>query len=83
MRSPTVAVLLLLMGQGCMPETRSSNEGEVPDLLPSLQATSSADSVVFVFQITNTTEDPIALEYSSGQSFDFVVTDAGGAEIWR
>jgi hypothetical protein len=66
-----------------MPETHSSDGGESPDLLPSLQATSSGDSVEFVFQITNTTEHAIGLEYSSGQSFDFVVTDDAGAEIWR
>lgn len=57
--------------------------GEVEALLPSVQATSLGDSVNFVLQVTNTTESAIGLSYPTGQSFDFVVSDATGAEVWR
>lgn len=55
----------------------------MPDLLPSVQATSANDSIEFVLQVTNTTSSPVPLTFSSGQTHDFVVYDASGAEVWR
>ncbi len=51
-------------------------------LLPSLQATARGDSVVFVLQVTNTSEVPVDLHFRSGQSYDFVVL-SGEREVWR
>lgn len=80
--------LLLALAGGCAPraaeseaESRGSTAGP-PDLLASLQATTYGDSVQFVLQVTNTTAQPLALDFRSGQRFDFVVEHAG-AEVWR
>lgn len=55
----------------------------MPELLPSVQVTTTNDTVEFVLQVTNTTDAPVALTFPSGQSYDFVVYDASGAEVWR
>jgi len=41
----------------------------------------SADSVRFLLQVTNATQGPLTLEFRSGQSYDFSVTDAG-RPVW-
>lgn len=51
-------------------------------LVSSLQVEPSADSVRFVLQVTNAGTQPVPLEFSSGQSFDFVVMQ-GARELWR
>lgn len=77
------AVALLLLTVGCaVPANSGADDEGTPDLLASLQANTYADSVVFVLQVTNTTDAPIELEFPSGQSFDFVVSE-GEREIWR
>lgn len=53
-----------------------------PGLVPSLQVQTTGKTVQFTFQVTNTSNAPIPLEFSSGQSFDFVVLQ-GGREVWR
>ena len=55
----------------------------MPDLLPSVQVTTANDSVEMVLQVTNTTESPVELTFTSGQSYDFVVYDGAGTEVWR
>lgn len=67
----------------CAPQPDGGGKVTVPDLLPSMQATALGDSVQFVLQVTNTTSETVDLEYRSGQSFDFVVLDETGSEVWR
>lgn len=54
----------------------------MPELLPSVQVTTANDSVEFVLQVTNTTDAPVALTFPSGQTYDFVVYDGSGREVW-
>lgn len=68
---------------GCAALENGGSGMDVSDLLPSVQATALGDSVEFVLQVTNTTGSEIDLTYPTGQSFDFVVSDAAGREVWR
>ena len=83
-----VGMVLVLAGSawaagGCAPVANGGGEADMPDLLPSVQATSANDSIEFVLQVTNTTDEPVPVSFSSGQTYDFVVYDASGAEVWR
>lgn len=51
-------------------------------LVSTLQVEPFADSVRFSLQVTNAAARPVALEFASGQSHDFVVS-RDGAEVWR
>lgn len=86
MRAWLPLVPLLLLGLACAPpaepEAGADGGGAAPPLLASMQATTEGGAVRFVLQVTNTTSAPIALEFPSGQSFDFVVLQ-GGREVWR
>jgi hypothetical protein len=54
-----------------------------PPLLSSVQATAfGSDSVRFTLQVTNTATVPTALNFTGGQSFDFVVS-RDAQEVWR
>ena len=73
---------LLAVLAACAPRG-SAGDADAPDLLPSVQATSVGDSVQFVLQLTNTTDEAVDLEFTSGQSYDFVVRSPAGEEVWR
>jgi hypothetical protein len=75
-------LLMLAASVGCSPVLQTPEGGDGP-LLPSLQVYTEAEKVNFVLQVTNTETGPLELEYSTGQSFDFVVTDEGGREVWK
>ena len=51
-------------------------------LASSLQVEVNAQDVRLVFHITNTSNQPIVLEFNSGQRYDFAV-HSGGRELWR
>jgi hypothetical protein len=51
-------------------------------LVSSLQVEPSADSVRFVLQVTNPTNGPVRIAFTSGLSHDFIVRD-GAREVWR
>lgn len=51
-------------------------------LVPSLQVRPAGNTVHFTLQVSNASNAPVPLEFSSGQSFDFVVLQ-GGREVWR
>lgn len=79
-----IAVLMMtLLIAGCAPRPGAGGDGEMPELLPSVQVTTGDDTVELVLQVTNTTGSAVDLTFTSGQSFDFVVMDAQGAEVWR
>ena len=50
-------------------------------LASTLSVEPTADSVRFLLQVTNATQAPLTLEFRSGQSYDFVVSD-GGTTVW-
>jgi hypothetical protein len=77
-------MLLLVLGAlaGCALPGGAPGGGPGGPLLPSLQATTHGDSVQFVLQVTNVSEAPVRLEFTSGQTYDFAV-QAGGREVWR
>src|SRR5690606_36665342 len=81
-------LLVLVLAGGCAPRAAepepdaARSASDPPDLLASVQATTYGDSVQFVMQVTNTTAQPVVLEFRSGQRFDFVV-ERDGAEVWR
>lgn len=77
------AAMLVLLMAACAPRPNGGGNGEVPDLLPSVHVTTGNDSVEFVLQVTNTTGSEVDVTFTSGQSFDFVVFDAAGEEVWR
>lgn len=66
---------------GCAPR-EAAPRVETPLLLTSVQASTFPDSVQFLLQVTNTSADPVTLEFGSGQSFDFIVSREG-QEVWR
>lgn len=83
-----LATLLLACAPSAAPppaegarQERNGSPQESP-LLASVQASTAGDSVDFLLQVTNTSTEPVRLEFTSGQSFDFVVT-RDGAEVWR
>lgn len=68
---------------GCATVENGRERMDVSDLLPSVQAAAQGDSVEFLLQVTNTTDSTVDLVYPTGQSFDFVVSDSAGREVWR
>jgi hypothetical protein len=55
--------------------------GAAGPLVTTLSVEPSADSVHFLLQVTNATQAPLALQFRSGQSYDFTVAD-GGRTVW-
>lgn len=43
----------------------------------------AGDTAVLTLQVTNPTAAPVAFSFSSGQTHDFTVRTAAGAEVWR
>lgn len=55
--------------------------GSAEPLVTTLSVEPGADSVGFQLQVTNATQGPLTLEFRSGQSYDFSVSD-GGRGVW-
>jgi hypothetical protein len=51
-------------------------------LASSVQVEVGANEVRLVFHITNPSNQPVVLEFSSGQRYDFAVRNAAG-DVWR
>lgn len=58
---------------------------EAPDssILASSLSVSIANDVRLTLHFTNSTTAPLELRFPSGQTHDFVILDATGAEVWR
>ncbi|MFN2398831.1 MAG: BsuPI-related putative proteinase inhibitor [Gemmatimonadaceae bacterium] len=41
------------------------------------------DGVTLAFHVTNTSSQQVELNFHSGQTYDFVVIDSAGKELWR
>lgn len=84
------AVLGLFFIAGCStnqtpePERTSTVTAEAArvKLASSLEVELGAKDVRLVFHITNPTDQPVVLEFTSGQRYDFAVRNASG-ELWR
>ena len=83
---PVWALLAVL---GCTStQTGSSPEDARTDLAPtdlgkSLQVEIGADTVRFVFHVTNSGAQPLVLEFNSSARYDFEVRTPAEQEIWR
>jgi hypothetical protein len=89
---PTLAVFaaMALFAAACRPHplaapAPTSAPGDASGLGPlitTLQTAAAPDSVRFTLQVTNASQQPVTLQFNSGQTYDFTVSD-GGAVVWR
>jgi hypothetical protein len=84
-----LALGVLMIGAACaQPEPADDREpsvaGERPGtgLATSLEVGVRDSAIDLTLHVTNVTQGPLILEFSSAQEFDFVV-ERGGAEVWR
>jgi hypothetical protein len=52
-------------------------------LVSSVEVEVRGDSVQMVLHVTNPTDRPVVLEFSSGQRYDFAVRSGTGQDVWR
>jgi hypothetical protein len=52
-------------------------------LVSSVEVEVGANTVRMVLHVTNPTNRPVTLEFSSAQKYDFAILSADGNEIWR
>jgi hypothetical protein len=52
-------------------------------LATSLEVEVRPGVVRFILHITNPTRNAVALEFGSGQRYEFIVREGGGADVWR
>ncbi len=84
------AVVLLLAAFGCgvkdAPEADpvDANGGAVAAnrLASSVEVEVGANTVRLVLHVTNPTDQPLALEFTSGQRYDFAIRTAEGGDVW-
>ncbi|CAN5631215.1 hypothetical protein BH23GEM3_BH23GEM3_17410 [soil metagenome] len=91
-RGIVTAFFAIFSVQGCAPAgispdpqpdaTAEDTVAETTTLAASVQAESHGDSARFILQVTNASERPVQLTFSSGQSFDFIVLREE-REVWR
>lgn len=79
-RAISAAVLAALLGTGCGGSLRATTTRS--PLLASVQATTGSDSVRFLMQLTNTTQQPIILEPDTEPAFFFTV-ERTGMPLWN
>lgn len=81
-----LAALALL--PACTPPAAPPRDGmpspsTFPQLVSSLSVQTQGDTVLLALRITNPADAPVAVTFSSGQTYDFAVRDAAGREVWR
>jgi hypothetical protein len=83
------AVLLIVFGcggnqgGGSNPADAAAQAGQATALASSVEVEVRGDSVRLVLHVTNPTDQPVALEFSSGQRYDFAVRTRDGTDVWR
>jgi len=82
----TIVFLALALAPACAPNdpaedqvTRDDAEGP---LVSSLRVEVEDGSALLTLQVTNADVEPIEVEFTSGQMYDFVV-EREGSELWR
>jgi hypothetical protein len=85
---PALAAIAMAFFAACHPAVVQAPAPHVGDaagpagpLITTLQTDAAPDSVRFTLQVTNGSQVPVTLNFSSGQSYDFTVRD-GGATVW-
>jgi hypothetical protein len=85
----TVAFCVLVTMLACSktppgdgPKDGRANVSAQPDVVSSIQVGVGRSVVNFVLHVTNTSSQPVALEFPTSQRYDFIV-QSGGAEVWR
>lgn len=58
------------------------NAADAAGLVSSLTVEPAGDTVHLALQVTNATDAPLVLRFSSGQTYDFAVL-RGGEQLWR
>jgi hypothetical protein len=80
-----LAVLAACSANQTPNEERADNASR-PDsavkLASSVEVEVGANDVRLVFHVTNPSDRPVVLEFSSGQRYDFAIRNAAG-EVWR
>ncbi|HEY0305430.1 MAG TPA: BsuPI-related putative proteinase inhibitor [Longimicrobiales bacterium] len=83
------AFLLLAATLGC--GAKDGPESSPPDadgaaagatLASSVEVEVRGDTVRMVLHVTNPTNQPVTLEFNSGQRYDFAIRTAAGADVW-
>jgi hypothetical protein len=64
------------------PAPESGTPGASGALVTTLQVQPTADSVRLTLLVTNTSTQPVTLEFATGQSYDFAISD-GERRVWR
>jgi hypothetical protein len=85
-----IPLVLLAAALGCgandAPETSppDTDGGAVgaTSLASSVEVEVAGDTVRMVLHVTNPTNQPVALEFPSGQRYDFAVRTTAGADVW-
>jgi hypothetical protein len=85
------ALILLCATLGCT-SSQTSGEADVTEtptgnqmpskLASSVQVEVGGNTVRLVLHVTNPTNQPVALEFSSGQRYDFAIRTAAGQDVW-
>lgn len=65
------------------PPDAAASEGRMSALASSVEVEVRGDTVRMVLHVTNPTNQPVVLEFSSGQRYDFAVRTVTGADVWR
>lgn len=86
----TAALILLLAAGGCgAKDAPEVNPPDADDNTPGMAALVSsvgvevvADTVRMVLHVTNPTNQPVRLEFSSAQRYDFAIRTADGTNVW-
>lgn len=78
-----LAVVMLVAACGGKRAEVADGAGAPSQLGSSLNVRVEGDSVRLMLHITNVTSGPIALEFSSGQRYDFEVAEPDGDVVWR
>jgi hypothetical protein len=85
------ALILLCAALGCTSSqpggdavaTESPTGDQLPTkLASSVQVEVGGNTVRLVLHVTNPTNQPVALEFSSGQRYDFAIRTAAGQDVW-
>lgn len=68
---------------GDAPEKSRTDVATPTDLVTTLEADVGRAAVRFVLHVTNPGDQPVRLEFGSGQKYDFIVQTPDGAKVWQ
>lgn len=77
---------LASMGGGGMTSNKSAEQtlkSGSAILTSTFDVQQKGDEVAFTFRVVNASAKNVEVNFSSGQSYDFVVVDSVGREVWR